>query len=324
MAAVPPDVSFVVIAHDEEGTIGRCLAAIVAQDAAVRWEVVVVDDGSRDHTAERAVAVPGLDSRLDVVRLPVNRGRGHARRVGSEAAQGRLVAFVDADIVLPADWLTRCLTEIEGRDAVGGTAVPDGDLAYVHRRSGLKPKVVGQTTVVTGSNGLYRRELFNRVAFDSTLREGEDVALNFALAAGGARVHTVPGLLVRHEEAKAFGESIAWLFDTGRGASRQLLRYRVLRLPDLVYGGWLVTSLLSLRGCRRWGWSAWLAPAYLLAVACGHVGRAFEMPGLRQADRVVVAVATDTAMLSAYFVGRTVGLIEYRRELRGSAHVPGA
>jgi hypothetical protein len=51
---------------------------------------------------------------------------------------------------------------------------------------------------VTGNNGLYRRRVFNQVSFDPSLREGEDVAINHALEAAGARMVTLSDLHVRH------------------------------------------------------------------------------------------------------------------------------
>ena len=62
--------------------------------------------------------------------------------------------------------------------------------------SGLVPRVVrGGTATVAGSNGLYRREVFDLVDFDPALREGEDSALNHAMERQGLSSVTVPGLL---------------------------------------------------------------------------------------------------------------------------------
>ncbi|MEW6755621.1 MAG: glycosyltransferase [Candidatus Latescibacterota bacterium] len=63
------------------------------------FEVVVVDDGSTDHTVG-VLAASGLTN-LRVLRCPVNRGRSHARNLGLEEARGDLVVFLDGD-ALPA------------------------------------------------------------------------------------------------------------------------------------------------------------------------------------------------------------------------------
>ena len=162
----------------------------------------MVNDGSRDGTAGVVAGLAARNPRIRLIDLPVNRGRGYARRTGIAAARGGLVATVDADIVLPADWLERTRAALTGHDAVGGTAVPDGDVAYLYRRFRLTPRVVGATTTVSGSNGLYRRGVFDVAGFDETLREGEDSALNHAMSRLGLSAATVPGLLVQHQETQ--------------------------------------------------------------------------------------------------------------------------
>jgi dolichyl-phosphate beta-glucosyltransferase len=81
-------------------------------------EVVIVDDGSDDDTAEHARAA-GADQ---VLVQPANRGKGAAVRVGMLAARGRAVAFTDADLSYPPEQLLRLLAEVEsGWDVVVGS-----------------------------------------------------------------------------------------------------------------------------------------------------------------------------------------------------------
>lgn len=120
-------VSVVVPALDEADRIGDTVEAIrsaldaVHQDGGV--EVVVVDDGSSDGTADAALAA-GADQ---VVVLPENRGKGAAVRAGVAAARGRTIAFTDADLAYSPDQIERVLMEIEdGWDvAVGSRRHPD-------------------------------------------------------------------------------------------------------------------------------------------------------------------------------------------------------
>ena len=60
-------------------------------------QLIVVDDGSGDGTADAADAVAQHDARMQVIRLSTNRGVHHARNVAIEAASGRYVAFLDSD-----------------------------------------------------------------------------------------------------------------------------------------------------------------------------------------------------------------------------------
>ena len=302
-------VSFVVIAYNEAENIGRTLDAITALDGLGRYEVIVVNDGSSDGTAGIVGQIAAADPRVRLIDLPENRGRGYARSTGIAAARGELIATVDGDIVLPAGWLARAREALRDHDAVGGTAVPDGDVAYLHRRLRLAPRSVGHTTAVTGSNALYRREVFSIASFDPALREGEDVALNHAFRQHGLSLGCVPGLLVEHSESKTLPASLRWLFVSGKGATRQLLRYRQVRTPDLAAGAFAAAAAAGLLLCARGRPFAGAALPVALVVAAGtqHVRSRFETPW-SQWNRVVPAIALDSALLSVYFAGRLAGL----------------
>jgi hypothetical protein len=217
--------------------------------------------------------------------------------------------MVDADIVLPADWLACTRAALGDHDAVGGTAVPDGDVGYIYKRFGLTPRVVRGTTTVTGNNGLYRREVFDVAAFDPALREGEDSALNYTMDRQGLSSITVPGLLVRHEESKSFSTSLRWLFDIGRGATRQLLTFREVRQPDLATGAFVGTAalgmFLAVHKHRLIGTA--IPVGFVLIASMQHVKSRFETSP-SDWRRVAPAVTVNGAMLTAYFAGRVVGL----------------
>jgi glycosyltransferase involved in cell wall biosynthesis len=150
--APQPLVSFVVIAHNEAPNIGRTLASIVLQENPRGREVIVVDDGSTDDTAGVVSEVAKSNPEVRLLQLARNQGRGFARRHGISQARGSYIATIDADIVLPPDWLSRCREALQSADAVAGTAVPDGDVAYLYSRFRLEPKLLSHTTEVTGSN----------------------------------------------------------------------------------------------------------------------------------------------------------------------------
>lgn len=302
-------VSFVVIAYNEAANIGRALAAIVQLEGLGDYEVIVVDDGSSDGTEQIVADVATQNPRVHPIRLTENRGRGYARSRGIAAARGDLIATVDADIILPSDWLVRAREAIADHDAIGGIAMPDGDVAYIAKRFRLMPRVVYGSTAVTGNNGLYRRKVFSAVGFDPTLREGEDVALNYAMKRQGLSAVTVPGLLVRHEEDKSLSTSVQWLFETGQGATRQLLTYREVRQPDLVAGAFVGAIALGAFLARRsHGFLGAAIPVGFVAVASAqHVRSRFETPPSHW-SRVAAATAIDSIMLTAYFAGRLTGL----------------
>ena len=105
------------------GTVRRLGEALDDIRDAGGYEVVVVDDGSADGTADAALAA-GSDQ---VVVQPRNRGKGAAVRAGVMAARGRTIAFTDADLAYAPDQVRRVLAAIEdGWDvAIGDRRHPD-------------------------------------------------------------------------------------------------------------------------------------------------------------------------------------------------------
>ena len=101
-------------------SVRRVLEALEGIDV----EIVVVDDGSPDDTAERAAAAGAR-----VVRLEQNRGKGAAVRAGMLAADGRTVAFTDVDLAYPPEQLRSLLAAVEaGWDvAVGNRRHPGSE-----------------------------------------------------------------------------------------------------------------------------------------------------------------------------------------------------
>jgi glycosyltransferase involved in cell wall biosynthesis len=105
-----PFLSIVIPAHDEErrlpATLSRLAAWLDAQPFAS--EVIVVENGSRDRTAEVAAEAATRDPRLRVLR-EARAGKGRAVRTGMLAARGELRCFCDADFSMPVEELSRFL-----------------------------------------------------------------------------------------------------------------------------------------------------------------------------------------------------------------------
>jgi glycosyltransferase involved in cell wall biosynthesis len=299
-------VSFVVIAHDERRRISQCLQAILEQRSNAAFEVILVDDGSTDGTADVAEAAAAGDARLRILRLPENRGRGAARASGVAAAHGKSIAFVDADITLPSDWLERCLAILPGHAAVGGIAIPDGDTTVVARLSGATPRPVGGSAAITGNNVLFDRAVFQRFGFDPRDRLGEDFRLANRLVRAGYSLHRVPGLLVRHDETKTYAEGLRWRVANGIDASSHPRELGRLRFADVVWGGWVVGWILAVVGAvlvTPW----WIALGVVATIAPGVLHAATRLQP-RPLGPFLVACALDVPMLVAYLIGRTIGL----------------
>ncbi len=91
-----PLLTVIVPAYNEEGTIDDLLRCVVA--APYDKHVVVVDDGSTDATADIAACWAKEDSRCELVRQHVNRGKGAALRAGLAQARGQYTIIQDADL----------------------------------------------------------------------------------------------------------------------------------------------------------------------------------------------------------------------------------
>ena len=99
-----PKLSVIIPAFNAARCLGECLAALQRQDCAGDFEVLVVDDASTDLTAELA-----RQAGVSCLRLEQNRGAAAARNRGVAAAAAELLLFVDADVALQAQAISRLL-----------------------------------------------------------------------------------------------------------------------------------------------------------------------------------------------------------------------
>jgi glycosyltransferase involved in cell wall biosynthesis len=300
--------SFIIIAYNEERTIGRCLDAILAQNNLVNYEIIAVDDGSKDKTAHIVKEYAKKDSNIVLHCLFPNQGRGAARATGVRIAQGEYIAFIDADIMLPTHWFSTCLDYMMKYDAVGGIAVPDGDVNYLYSLLNLKPKVARPTTIVAGSNGFYKRKVFEEISFNKDLRDGEDSVFNKVMIKKGFKILSIKSLIVEHKEERRLLEALKWLYQTGRGATRQLKQFKEIRLPDIAYfmlvAVFLISIFLSIFFRSLF---FFLFPVlFVLFIDVVHIRRKFYFE-IRRPFRYAVGIIVYWLLLVCYFAGRTVG-----------------
>jgi hypothetical protein len=116
--------SVVIPAFDEGTRLPRSLEGLAGQLDPDTSELIVVDDGSRDGTAEVARALLGAWPHGRLIRSGANRGKGHAVRSGVLASSGRRVVYLDADSATDAACLPALLHSLETADvAVGSRAL---------------------------------------------------------------------------------------------------------------------------------------------------------------------------------------------------------
>lgn len=120
-----PDASIVVPAYNEGHRLPYGLPKLVECARAAGHELVIVDDGSSDDTADLAEAALRDLPRGRLIRLGTNMGKGAAVRAGILAAQGEKIVYMDADLATSLDSLPAMLAALDDADvAVGSRAAP--------------------------------------------------------------------------------------------------------------------------------------------------------------------------------------------------------
>jgi arylsulfatase A-like enzyme/GT2 family glycosyltransferase len=226
--------------HNGRPTLDGCLRALL-QSVGVEPDVVVVDDASTDGSGDMA-------SRFPVRRITLQRrlGSAAARNQGAEEARAPILVFIDADVRVAPDTLSRMVRAFQedpGMAALFGSYSADSPHTdffsqyknlhhhFIHRISRRDA-----STFWTGC-GAIRREVFRALGgFPPQERPGPDLAdleLGYRMRAAGYRIHLIPEIQVTHDKrytlislirSDLFFRAIPW--------TRIMWRQRIFR-PDL-------------------------------------------------------------------------------------------
>ncbi len=255
-----PRFSVVVPAHNEVDVLGRTLGSLRAQDFPGAVEVVVVDNGSVDGTAELARAAG-----VRVAQEPVL-GVCAARQRGTDLARGQIVVSTDADTVHPPDWLTRIDAAFRADPevvAVGGPCRyedPPGWAAVLPRVGfavvAAAHRLTGWVGYVTATNVAFRREGFP--GYDTSLTQGGDEVDLLRRLRGQGRVTWDRANAVRTSSrrldqglAHTLFVSYGYYYAAGPVVNR-LTRRRVVGVAPAIRPG---DAVQVRRVRRRWQWA---------------------------------------------------------------------
>jgi glycosyltransferase involved in cell wall biosynthesis len=271
-------ISIIIPALNEERMIGRCLESLAklafAHD---RFEVLVVDNGSRDRTLDIAESFQG---RLNVRVLQKTDVRISAlRNLGARAAAGDILAFLDADCLAPEDWLDRIfeLAPADGAGVLGAHYLLPENSTWVGRtwhRYQEAPKS-GEVSHVPAGDLIMRREDFLRLGgFDETIQTNEDYELCERVRKAGMQVRAFPLIGVVHlgtaQSLRVFFRKQAWhgthvvkvfLRDALKSHNRKAVffaAYTLLCLVGVILGG--AATIISLKN--------WWLPVVGFAALC--------------------------------------------------------
>lgn len=229
-----PDLSLVVPVYNEAGSLPLLWPEIrgVLDPTGLRYELVFVDDGSEDRSAEIIREFREADSRVRLVRLKSNAGETAATDAGFKAARGRYVVTMDADLQNDPRDIPGMLAHLEVWDAVTGRRVnrSDGDgwLRRVSSRVANRVRNTLSAETIQDSGCTFRA--FRRECLkDLTLFRGFHRFIPTLLKMRGFRVLEVPV----HHRPRYFGES------------KYGIRNRALRaFYDLLVVRWMKDRLL--------------------------------------------------------------------------------
>jgi GT2 family glycosyltransferase len=221
-----PRVSVVICAYNAADTLEDNLRSI-DQLTYPDYEVILVNDGSKDRTSEIGRAHP----RVRVVDTP-NQGLSAARNVGLAEATGDIVAYTDADTRVDRDWLTFLVQPFVNSDVVGSggpNVVPADDppiAQCIARAPGGPTHVLLDDRIaehVPGCNMAFRRDALLAIGgFNAVyLRAGDDVDVCWRLQARGWKIGFASAALVWHHHRNSvsaywrqqvgYGEGETWL-----------------------------------------------------------------------------------------------------------------
>ncbi len=266
-----PPVTVVVVARNEAAKIGQCMASLAAQSYPGAMQVILVDDGSTDGTAEIARGV------VPALRVIENHARSISanRNIGWRAAETQFVAYLDADCIAPSGWIGALVAAMaESRAAaVGGPNVPPSGESrfydalaialdsYAGARDSLQGRqLAGPRAVphIPSLNVMYRVSALETVGgFDERFaRVGEDEDLSRRLGDLGLTLYAVPEAVVVHRQRSGYGAWARNMRTYGRGRTWLIRRHPNAWSPAFLIPG---ASLL-------------LLPLYLPAIALYALG----------------------------------------------------
>jgi undecaprenyl-phosphate 4-deoxy-4-formamido-L-arabinose transferase len=298
VAAALPAVTLVVPVYNEEGTLaevcGRAVSALESLEQP--FEVIVVDDGSRDGTWEIVERLAAADARIRAVRFKKNFGQHPAMHAGLVRARGEIVVTMDADLQNAPEDLPRLIAAVEG-----GADVASG------RRVGREDSW-GRTLPSRLVNGMLRRFTGVQVA---------DFGCAFNAYSRSA-LEPVLGVIGKQKFTKALvlsaGASVVEvdLTHRARADSSRYSPFRLIRLALHVLAGFWPQPI-------QWAGVTIGVVCGLLTIAVGVWGIVFwvvqgDFPGLLFLGGLVLGVLAVQGFILA-LVGEYLGRIQ--RDVEG-------
>lgn len=204
MESFYPFVSVIVPAYNAAKIIHNTLSALKKQRYPKElFEVIVVDDGSKDNTAAVAKKMGA------VVLVQSNQGAGVARNLGADKARGEIILFTDSDCMPQEDWIESMVEPFKNPEVVGAkgfykTKQSELVARFAQVEYDIKCNMLKKNRYIDfidTYSAAYRRDIFLQVGgFDAvyTTASGEDSELSYKLSMKGYKMVPVPNAFVYH------------------------------------------------------------------------------------------------------------------------------
>jgi peptidoglycan-N-acetylglucosamine deacetylase len=187
-------ISVVVPAFNEENYIRECLESLKNQDYAGDYEIIVVDNGCTDKTAQ---IVQDMGVRL--VRC-LKKGVSHARQAGSEASSAEIIVQADADTLYPRWWLSRIWEQFRGHPeaaAIAGTFIYSHPPWWAYAEYSLRVIfnylsfwVLGRPFIISGANlAFYKKHLVKIGGYDQSAYSSDQFNISTRLSKVGKIIY---------------------------------------------------------------------------------------------------------------------------------------
>lgn len=239
-----PIISVIIPVWNSPGLLRRCLDALEGQNLARdTFEIIVVDNGSTDNSADVARSVPGV-----IVLNETRPGSYTARNRGLQHARGTYVAFTDADCLPAPDWLEKALAAagrhpdagvLAGRIELFEEGETEGPVFTDYERLFSFPQAHAARGNCATANWFSRKTVFEELGgFDERLKSGGDRQMALRIKQAGLPLIHVPEMLVLHPVRASRGSLVQKRrrLSGGRwdrtGTPGRLLRVMLITLYD--------------------------------------------------------------------------------------------
>jgi len=302
-----PLISVIVPMYNEEQNVDECILSLLNVDYPTK-EIIIVDDGSSDRTAE---VVAKHSVRL--IRLGKNMGPSAARNEGIKAAKGDFIAFTDGDCIVDKFWLKKLIRNYTN-PRVGGVGGPfrNPESGYFSNYINLAVlDFLSREKLLSTGNASFRAEILRRIGgFDSSFRTEEDDEISIRVKKAGYDLVIEPEAVVWHKSG--FLDFIKWNF--GGGINRIDIWFKLDEYLE-IFKPLISVSILVLF-CVSSGILRYVSLVFIfflvLRVAQRVVPLAMKMARIYRSPSYVFAGSVlDLIEMALFQIGCICGLVRY-------------